>query len=96
MNFGIRWSDECLEDLERIYGSQKVADAAMFSIDWRLSRNPLADTWDLKQGNPIKLAWVKQYLHYPPVYLSFEIVIQPNERYCHMLKARVANDPATS
>lgn len=96
MNFGIRWDDKCLRDLEEIYGDIQTADAAMQSVDWQLSRNPLADTWEITKGSGIRLAWAKDYLHFPPVYLSFEVVTEAPDRYCLILRARRANDPATS
>lgn len=96
MNFGIRWDDQCLRDLEEIYGDLETADAAMLSIDWRLARNPLAGTWELEKGSDIRLAWVKDYREFPVVYLSFRIVTEGRERYCLMLRARRGNDPSTS
>jgi hypothetical protein len=96
MNFGIRWDDQCLEDLERIYGNLETADPAVFTLDWRLARNPLAHTWELTKGSDIRLAWVRDYLDYPAVYLSFKIVNEKPERYCLMLRARLANDPSMS
>jgi hypothetical protein len=97
MNFGIRWRDECLRDLERIYGNLETADPAVFTIDWRLARNPLSYTWEIAPGkSDIRLAWVREYLTFPAVYLSFRIVQEQDERYCLMLRARRANDPATS
>ncbi len=96
MNFGIRWEDACLEDLERIYGNLETADAAVGSIDWQLARNPLRYTWELAPGSSIRLAWVKPYLDFPPVYLSYAIVTEPMDRYCLMKRARLANDPVSS
>jgi hypothetical protein len=96
MNFGIRWDDQCLRDLEEIYGNLETADPAVFTIDWRLARNPLAHTWELGGDTDIRLAWVRDYLEYPAVYLSFRIVTEGQERYCLMLRARRANDPSTS
>lgn len=96
MNFGIRWEDECNLDLEAIYGDLQTADAAIASVDWRLARNPLAETWELKKDSGIRLVWVKDYLQFPVVYLSFEIVTEAVDRYCLMLHARRANDPSTS
>jgi hypothetical protein len=96
MNFGIRWADKCLEDLERLYGDLETADAAVGSIDWRLARNPLRHTWELSDGSKIRLAWVKPYLEFPAVYLSYEIVTETQSRYCLVNRARRANDPSTS
>jgi len=94
MNFGIRWDKRCLRELEAIYGTLEAADTAMFSVDWLLSRNPLANTWELTPGNPVRLVWVRDYINHPPVYLSFRIVDEPPDRYCLMLRARRANDPS--
>lgn len=96
MNFGIRWEDQCLLDLEEIYGSLDAADPAIFSVDWLLARNPLSNTWELTPGNPLRLVWVKDYLDHPPVYLSLRIVDDPPDRYCLMLRARRTNDPSAS
>jgi hypothetical protein len=95
VNFGIRWDDQCLADLERIYGDMETADKAMFSVDWHLSRNPAAHTWEL-EGSDIRIVWVRDFLEFPAVYLSFRIVIERPNRYCLMLRARRANDPETS
>jgi hypothetical protein len=94
VNFGIRWEDRCVRDLERIYGSHEAADTAMFTVDWLLSRNPLEGTWELTVGNPVRLVWVKDFLDHPAVYLSFRIVDEPPDRYCLMLRALRANDPS--
>ena len=96
MNFGIRWEPECLDDLKRICGNLETADAAVSDVDWRLSRNPLQGTWPLQRGSELRLVWVKDYLEFPSVYMSFEIITEGQNRYCLMKKARLANDPATS
>jgi hypothetical protein len=94
MAFDIRWEDQCLRELEEIYGDLRIADAAIFSIDWRLARNPLMQTWEIKDGSGVRLAWVKSYRGYPAVYLSFKIDLSGPR--CVMCRAKRANDPLLS
>jgi hypothetical protein len=100
MNFDIRWEDQCRAELLKIYGANETADVAAFSVDWRLARNPLMNTWPLDSGSPptsgIRLVRVESFRDYPTVFLSFRIVIEGPDRYCLMLRARRANDPLTS
>jgi hypothetical protein len=97
VNFDLRWEPECLSDLEAIYGDLETADTAVFSIDWLLARNPLMFTWELSPGSGLRLAWVRPYLEFPAVYLSFEIVLNDPSggRLCLMKRARRANADAS-
>lgn len=94
MNFTLRWEPACEHELVAIYGDLQTADAAICAMDWQLSRDPIRYSWELEAGSPIRLAWVKPYLEFPAVYLSFELL--DAEGICLMQHARRANVSALS
>jgi hypothetical protein len=96
MYFGVRWEDECVADLEEIYGDLETADSATGAVAWELARNPTAYTWQVSPSSDIRLTLVKPYRGFPPVAMSFRVVTEPPDRYCLVLRARRANAPETS
>jgi hypothetical protein len=96
MQYGVRWDDQCVVDLEEIYGDMETADRATFTVDWKLSHDPNRYTWELDPESDIMLTWIRSFLHYPAVCLSFRLVFEEHARYCLMLRARRSNNPAMS
>jgi hypothetical protein len=97
MRYDIRWENECVEDLIEIYGDMGTADRATDGATWALARAPLhRATWAIAPGSEYRLAWVKPFLDFPAVALSYTIVIEGVSQYCLMHRARRANVPDAS
>lgn len=91
MRYGIRWEDQCTEDLKQIYGDTKTADSATNGVTWALARAPLhRATWAVAPGSDYRLTAIRPFLDFPPVVLSYSIVIEEVSQYCLMHRARRA------
>lgn len=75
-------------------GDMETADAAIFVIDWLLARDPLRHSWELQAGSSVRIAWVRPYLSFPAVYLSFEF--READQICVIQHARRSNVAANS
>ena len=92
MRYGIRWEDQCIQDLIAIYGDMGTADLATEGTAWALARAPLnRATWAVAPGSDYRLTWVRTYREFPAVVLSYSIVIEGINQYCLMHRARRAN-----
>jgi hypothetical protein len=92
VRYDIRWEEKCLEDLAEIYGDMETADLATAGSIWALSRAPLHRlTWEIAPGSSFRLTWVKPFLDFPAVAMSYSIVIDGINQYCLMHRARRAN-----
>jgi hypothetical protein len=96
MQYGVRWDDRCLAELEEIYGDVETSDIAVFTVDWKLAHDPNRFTWELSPNSDILLTWIRGFRGFPAVCLSFRLVFEQNNRYCLMLRARRSNHPSMS
>lgn len=92
----VRWDDQCIADLEEIFGDISNADDATNAVTWELSRDPFKYSWELAPGSTERLTWVKPHREFPAVCMSFVFIDEPHDRHCLMKRARRANVPGSS
>jgi hypothetical protein len=94
LQYGILWDDDCRAELLEIFGGDEIeADAAVRAIEWRLSRDPLRETYRLSPQSDVRLTWLKPYKEFPAIAFSFRIVKEEFRQNCVMERARRANVP---
>jgi hypothetical protein len=97
MQYGVRWDDQCLKQVERIFGSLEEADDAIATVDWHLAHDPYSHkTWMLIPNAKIRMTWVKPHRVHPATAYSYEVMTEAVSRYCVVRRAVRANVPGFS
>lgn len=97
LDYGIRWEDDCIADIEEIFGDLKNADDAMHAVEWQLSHDPYQGTWEIRTGSGVYLTRTRAHRGFPAVAYSFRVVTEaPRDFYCLMLRARPTNTSSTT